>query len=238
MYIVRELRFLSLFLHRSIPCGCFISRLFMSIQEALDISLKLGMSVPLSEILAYRKVARAWFSLADALCHSHAPALATRDAQTIAFLLTSLEAGLKSLDVSVSSQCAAAIDNLAGYTYLHRPGSEEATPAGAAMAEHLRQHPEIFPRILSTLFEIVLFEDCSNQWSLSRPMLPLILGNEAVYAQLRTQIVASQPSERQSSLLACLERLMDGVTSNLDAKNRDKFTANLTVVRHEFRSKT
>ena len=40
-----------------------------------------------------------------------------------------------------------------------------------AIAEHLRQRPELFPQILSTLFEILLFEDCSNQWSLSRPML-------------------------------------------------------------------
>lgn len=40
-----------------------------------------------------------------------------------------------------------------------------------AIAEHLRQRPELLPQILSTLFEIVLFEDCTNQWSLSRPML-------------------------------------------------------------------
>lgn len=35
-------------------------------------------------------------------------------------------------------------------------------------------------QILKTLFEIVLFEDCGNQWSLSRPMLSLILISEQV----------------------------------------------------------
>lgn len=35
-------------------------------------------------------------------------------------------------------------------------------------------------KILKTLFEIVLFEDCGNQWSLSRPMLSLILISEQV----------------------------------------------------------
>ena len=35
--------------------------------------------------------------------------------------------------------------------------------------------PSLLPEILRTLFEIVLFEECSNQWSLSRPMLSLIL---------------------------------------------------------------
>ena len=47
-----------------------------------------------------------------------------------------------------------------------------------AIAEHLRQRPELLPTLLTTLFEIVLFDDCTNQWSLSRPMLSLILVNE------------------------------------------------------------
>lgn len=37
-----------------------------------------------------------------------------------------------------------------------------------------------YKQILKTLFEIVLFEDCGNQWSLSRPMLSLILISEQV----------------------------------------------------------
>lgn len=92
------------------------------------------------------------------------------------------------------------------------------------MAEHLRQRPELFPGLLSTLFEIMLFEDCSNQWSLSRPMLSLILVNEQIYPQLRAQIIASQPSSRQAHLSACLDKLMVDVQRTLEPKNRDKFT--------------
>jgi hypothetical protein len=61
-------------------------------------------------------------------------------------------------------------------------------PRAQAIGEHLRQRPELLPSILTTLFEIVLFEDCSNQWSLSRPMLSLILINEQIYAALRAQV--------------------------------------------------
>ena len=56
--------------------------------------------------------------------------------------------------------------------------AEPAVLSAQAIGEHLRQRPELFPNILSTLFEIALFENCTNQWSLSRPMLPLILLNE------------------------------------------------------------
>ncbi len=54
-------------------------------------------------------------------------------------------------------------------------------PCVQKVAEHLQQRPELLPTLLTTLFEIVLFEECSNQWSLSRPMLSLILINEQVY---------------------------------------------------------
>ena len=61
-----------------------------------------------------------------------------------------------------------------------------------AIGEHLRQRPELLPQTLSTLFEITLFEDCTNQWSLSRPMLSLILLNEQIYHELKHRIIASQ----------------------------------------------
>ncbi|KAL4457497.1 hypothetical protein ABPG75_012362 [Micractinium tetrahymenae] len=208
-----------------------------ALKDALDMSLKLALSIPLSDILAYRKVGKAYFALLDVLCHNHANVIATRDTTTFAFLLNSLDAGLKSLDVSISSQCAAAVDNLAGYYFKHMPSSDSPTPAATAIGEHLRQRPELFPQILSTLFEIVLFEDCTNQWSLSRPMLSLILINEPLYGQLKQQIVASQMPDRQQHLAACLEKLMMDVQRSLEPKNRDKFTQNLTIVRHDWRQK-
>lgn len=36
-------------------------------------------------------------------------------------------------------------------------------------------HPEILQGILSNIVNIVMFEECKNQWSLSRPLLGLIL---------------------------------------------------------------
>jgi len=95
----------------------------------------------------------------------------------------------------------------------------------------------LFPRLLTTLFEVVLFEDCSNQWSLSRPMLTLILVTEPVYGQIRQQVIQNQPAERQAAVSNCLDKLMTDVKRTLDAKNRDKFTQNLTVARHDLKSK-
>ncbi|KDD71239.1 hypothetical protein H632_c5483p0 [Helicosporidium sp. ATCC 50920] len=96
----------------------------------------------------------------------------------------------------------------------------------------------MLPNLLQTLFETVFLEDCSNQWSLSRPMLSLMLLDPAGLAAVQRKIVAAQPAERHARLAACFEKLMQGVEPALESKNRDKFTQNLTVVRQEFRSKT
>lgn len=44
----------------------------------------------------------------------------------------------------------------------------------------LELHPEILQQILSTVLNVIMFEDCRNQWSMSRPLLGLILLNEEV----------------------------------------------------------
>jgi hypothetical protein len=52
------------------------------------------------------------------------------------------------------------------------------------MKQHLLTQPALLQEILKSLFEVILFEENSNQWSLSRPMLSLILINEPVYLQV------------------------------------------------------
>ena len=70
-------------------------------------------------------------------------------------------------------------------------------------------------------------------------MLSLILVNEAVYDRVRQAAVeAHSPNlEKRPHLAAALAKLMEGVARSLEPKNRDKFTQNLTVVRHEIRAK-
>ena len=48
-----------------------------------------------------------------------APPPPTQDPPTFTFLLSSLELGLKSLDVAISSSCASVVDNLAGFYFKH-----------------------------------------------------------------------------------------------------------------------
>jgi exportin-7 len=48
-------------------------------------------------------------------------------------------------------------------------------PDSNMFLEVTERHPDILQRILSTLLNVVMFEDCKNQWSMSRPLFVLIL---------------------------------------------------------------
>eukprot|EP00850_Spirogloea_muscicola_P007102 SM000035S13082 [mRNA] locus=s35:297618:305506:+ [translate_table: standard] len=209
-----------------------------ALADALEVSLKMTLSIPLTDIMAFRKLARSYFAFLEVLCHNHTAVILNLDTSTFAHVVGSLETGLKCLEVSISSQCASAIDNLAAY-YFNNVTSGEASPSPAAvkMTTHLLECPNLFPEILKSLFEIVLFEDCGNQWSLSRPMLSLILISEQIFNDLKVQILATQPPDQQQRLAGCFDKLMLDVARTLESKNRDKFTQNLTIFRHDFRAK-
>ncbi|XP_021639387.2 uncharacterized protein LOC110634618 isoform X4 [Hevea brasiliensis] len=209
-----------------------------ALADALDIALKMTLSIPLADILAFRKLTRAYFAFLEVMFSSHIVFLLNLDTNTFMHIVGSLESGLKGLDTNISSQCASAVDNLAAFYFNNITMGEAPTlPAALNLARHIVDCPNLFPEILKTLFEIVLFEDCGNQWSLSRPMLSLILLSDQIFSDLKAQILSSQPLDQHQRLSLCFDKLMADVTQSLDSKNRDRFTQNLAVFRHEFRVK-
>ncbi|CAI5946614.1 unnamed protein product [Closterium sp. NIES-65] len=48
---------------------------------------------------------------------------------------------------------------------------------------------------------------------------------------------SASPSDQRPRIAECFDKLMADVGRNLDPKNRDKFTQNLTIFRHDFRAK-
>ncbi|XP_021857908.1 uncharacterized protein [Spinacia oleracea] len=209
-----------------------------ALADAFDMALKMTLSIPLGDILVFRKVTKAYFAFLEVLFSSHIAFVLNLDTSTFMRIMGSLESGLKGLDTGISTQCASAIENLAAFYFNNiTMGEAPSSPAAISLARHIAECPTLFPEILKTLFELVLFEDCPNQWSLSRPILSLILISEQIFTDLKTQILASQPVEQQQRLVLCFDKLMADVSRSLDSKNRDKFTQNLTVFRHDFRLK-
>ena len=62
--------------------------------------MKMALSVPLADVVAYRKVGKAFFGLLDVLCGAHTGVIAACDSATFAHLMAALDAGLKVRDCS------------------------------------------------------------------------------------------------------------------------------------------
>ena len=99
----------------------------------------------------------------------------------------------------VCTGCCATLDHIV--THLFKQMSLKAgkvrrgqtMPENDALVQVVKMHPEILQQMLSTVLNILMFEDCRNQWSMSRPLLGLILLNEDYFQSLRDQV--SQPFE-------------------------------------------
>lgn len=174
---------------------------------------------------------------------NHTATLVELDTPVLKHICTSLQSGLKSHEVSISSQCAAALEHLAAFHFnataddrdsavkvlgpscpsskfclrslenpatFHEPmrrayadfspalslaigaNSSSLSATQAALAAHLAREPELFSSQLAVLLNMIVFEDCANQWSLSRPLLALILSNPNFFASWKQSIIQQQ----------------------------------------------
>lgn len=204
-----------------------------ALQDAMAICFKIISAIPIDQLMAYPKVAKAHFALVEILCSNHPQEIAKLDHVTFVRIVESLRESLQSHEVWLSSQSASAIDQLSAFRFKQTlKGSEQ----GRLMLAHVEQTPELFPSCLEIIFSMIIHVDCTNQWSLSRPLLSLILTNEEAFMRIKTTTIQAQPPEKQPNVGAAFDKLMKDVLPNLESKNRDRFTQQVTQFRLALRT--
>ncbi|XP_012940207.1 exportin-7 isoform X2 [Aplysia californica] len=224
-------------------CGNYVNfgvfRLYgdSALDDVLAMFVKLLLSVPQSDLLDYPKLSQNYYGLLECLAQDHMTFISNLEPQVFLYLLSSISEGLTALDTMVCTGCCATLDNIITYLFRRLVNKKKKNPNQVPDSEAflciLELHPEILQQMLSTVLNIIMFEDCRNQWSMSRPLLGLILLNEEYFNKLRSNIISSQPVEKQEAMANCFQNLMDGVERSLLAKNRDRFTQNLSVFRRD-----
>ncbi|XP_055712630.1 ran-binding protein 16 isoform X3 [Phlebotomus papatasi] len=146
-------------------------------------------------------------------------------------------------DTMVCTGCCSTLDHIVSYIFKQLANKVSTFPGKKIRREVAAQndtflkvmelHPEILQNILSILLNIIIFEDCRNQFSMSRPLLGLILLYEDYFRQLKANIIQNQPIDRQQTMAQWFDNLMDGIERNLHTKNRDRFTQNLSLFRRD-----
>lgn len=228
---------------RAALCGNYVNfgvfRLYGddALDNALGMFVKLLLSISQSDLLDYPKLSQNYYGLLECLAQDHMSFISNLEPQVFLYILSTISEGLTALDTMVCTGCCATLDNIV--TYLFRRLSKKkknhpnSLPDSEAFLRILELHPEILQQMLQTVLNIIMFEDCRNQWSMSRPLLGLILLNEEYYNKLRESIISSQPADKQQTMAHCFESLMEGIERSLLTKNRDRFTQNLSIFRRD-----
>jgi exportin-7 len=176
-------------------CGAYVNfgvfRLYgdSALDNALSIFIKMLLSVPNTDLLEYPKLSQTYYVLLDCLAQDHMNFLSTLDTQVFLYLLSTISDGLSALDTMVCTACCSALDNI--ITYLYKQASAKGKNkkrhlSGAVVVDEsavlklVEMNPAVFQSMLQTVLNILMFEECRNQWSMSRPLLGLILLNESV----------------------------------------------------------
>jgi len=227
-------------------CGSYVNfgvfRLYgdSCLDDAFNMFVKMVLAIPQADLLAYGKLSQNYYFLLESLAQDHMTFLSHLEPQIFVYVLQTLHEGLTALDTMICTCCCSTLDNIITYLYrrVSRAGKARRTHAGMApegdnCLRVLELHSEILRQILSTILHVIMFDECRCQWSMSRPMLGLILLHEEYFGQLKMQVVGSQHSDKQQAILQCFDALMDGIERNLSVKNKDRFTQNVAVFRRQ-----
>ncbi|XP_070507748.1 exportin-7 isoform X2 [Chironomus tepperi] len=231
---------------KAILCGNYVNlgvfKLYgdNAFDSVMAITAKLILSIPHKDLLEYPKLSTSYYILLECLAQDHIKFLSTLEPTVFLYILESISEGLNALDLMIISGCCVTLDNILSYIFKQKTQAfptkkmrQVLEPETNMFLEVTERHPEILQRILSTLLNVVIFEDCKNQWSMSRPLFVLILLYEDYFRQLRDNIIRSQPLDKQQQMTRLFEILMEGVERNLLTKSRDRFTQNLSIFRRE-----
>ena len=83
----------------------------------------------------------------------------------------------------VCTGCCSTLDHILTYLFkrLSKTKGLSLSPSHqTAFLSILDHHPHLLQQMLSSVINVIMFENCRNQWSMSRPLLGLILLNEEV----------------------------------------------------------
>jgi len=211
-----------------------------ALDNALGIFVKLLESTQQRDLLDYPKLSKSYYSLIEVVVEHHIDRVCNLDPQVFLYIISSVSEGLAALDLGVSTGCCAALDHIVTYLFTNW---QKASKSGMQkeMDQHpalkiLEMRPEILQQMLRTVVNIIMFEDCRNMWSMSRPLLGLILLNEKYFQVLEERITRLQPVDKQQQMAGYFQELMEDVQRSLTTKNRDRFTQNLSTFRSNVKS--
>jgi hypothetical protein len=203
-----------------------------SFSQSLEVVLQLLLGISPPDLATFPKLLLSYMTVMHYVCRSHLDALASLPPQAFLQAVRSISDGLDSLDQEITSQAASALDQLSSqFVRL----SKKDTPLATQLRNQVTANQTMFQTLMTILFQILVFSEQANHYTLARPMLPVLLAADAIQPDvmqvLQAKLVSAQPLEHQERMLKEFENLTKDISKSLDALNRDKFLQRLSAFR-------
>lgn len=164
-------------------------------------------------------MALSFFHLLDELSREQLMAMPSFSPDAFLYLVQACEQGVESSDSLIRAHACSSIYNICSYVVketekaereaqstsvdpLSRRRSSVASSSNQISGNHwimnyFRQYAQTLPSLLSTVFNLVLFDDNSDQWSLSRPLYALMLLQRDYTVKYTNAVIEQQLPERR-----------------------------------------
>jgi len=196
-----------------------------SLSTSMALALQMCLAIPFQELNAYLKALKPYYYFLELATRGHMSKVMELESPMLVTLFHSVEEGLLSFESAVSQQCCATVDNIV--TYFHAQATGKATPEQERARRFLAEAPQALQKIMYLMFQLVMTGEFSSTWSISRPLLGLVILHEQYFVQMKEKLINQQIEERRPKFRQYFDELMAGVDSGLQTKNKDRFTRNL-----------
>ena len=150
--------------------------------NAFEVFIKLLLSFQKKDLAVYVKLSLSYHGLLETLSADHMEFIAMLEPDVFVYILSTISDGLGSINSIISTNCCATLDHI--ITYLFKSISKQMRKPDiqsiSTLVKIYQQESAIFEQLFVNVMNIIIYDDCRNQWSMSRPLLGLILLNEQV----------------------------------------------------------
>ncbi|CDS11717.1 hypothetical protein LRAMOSA03980 [Lichtheimia ramosa] len=223
---------------RYINFGVFWLYQDKAIDEAFHMMFQLMLSIPHHDLMGFPKLASAFAALLDDFSKEQLVTLPTLEPNTFLYIIKACEQGIESNERYVRSHACSAIDHICTFVahqsdQHHRQRHQQQAPATHWLVSYFGQFPSVLPSLLVTVFNLVLFDDNSDHWALSRPLYVLMLLQKNYAMEYTNLVIQQQLPERQSFVSKALGDLTEAIGWDMSNKDRERFSRNVSAFRRE-----
>ncbi|KAI7864015.1 armadillo-type protein [Mucor mucedo] len=214
-----------------------------AVNEAYSIMFQMMLDIPLYDMMNYPKLAKAFFFMLDEFSAEQMMMDPGMPGEAFLYILQACEEGVESNDSWIRTHACSTVNNICTFVLRETEKAELRHEGGGGTEKkktealkspclnYLSQYPHLLPKLLTTLFGLILFDENNDQWQLSRPLYSLVLLDRDFAAKYTNQVILQQLPERREFVTKALSNLMDGSGWTLSTKDRERFYQQVQAVK-------